>query len=54
MSDTKVRKKASATTQVTPVSKGSAIIDMKAAVQTAMAFAKEMLPAARDIRLEEV
>ena len=54
ISDTKVRKKASATTQVTPVSKGSAIIDMKAAVQTAMAFAKEMLPAARDIRLEEV
>lgn len=37
-----------------PPSIKPALIDMKGAVQSAIAFAKEMYPEAKDIRLEEV
>lgn len=53
MADTKTGRKGVAAA-VTPTSKKTGIVDMKAAVQSAMTFAKDMLPEAKDIRLEEV
>ena len=54
MNGIKTSRKGGAATLTSPDSKGTAAVDMKTAVQSAIAFAKEMLPEAKDIRLEEV
>ena len=54
MVEAKTIRKGAAEARTLPNSNKNGIVDMKAAVQSAMAFAKEMLPEARDIRLEEV
>ena len=53
MADTKTSRKGVAAA-LTPLSKKAGPIDMKGAVQAAIAFAKEFFPQAKDIRLEEV
>jgi len=54
MNGIKTARKVGAGALTPPPSVKPALIDMKGAVQAAMAFAQEMLPGAKDIRLEEV
>jgi hypothetical protein len=54
MNGTKTNRKNTATVPPPPSSREQAEIDMKGAVRIALAFAKDMLPVAKDIRLEEV
>lgn len=54
MQSNKAMRKGVSATPTSPNTKKTPLIDMKAAVQSAIAFAQEMLPDAKDIRLEEV
>lgn len=54
MNDTKTNRKGVAAALTPPISRKTGTVDMKGAVQAAIAFAKDFFPEARDIRLEEV
>jgi hypothetical protein len=54
MNGLKTSRKGGAATLTTSNSDQATSIDMKGAVQSAMVFTKDLLPEAKDIRLEEV
>jgi hypothetical protein len=54
MPEAKTSPKGVAAALTPPDSKKAALVDMKQAVQKAIAFAKDFYPQVRDIRLEEV
>jgi hypothetical protein len=54
MSETKAGGKGVAAALTPPTSKKSAMVDMRQAVNKAVAFAKDFYPEAKDIRLEQV